>query len=56
MTMIYRNGYLSVEEKGTKFILSYQRTINDKYKKVYDNTTRDKAIKDFKKEIDCLGY
>lgn len=55
MTMIYRNGYLTVKEKGNNLILSYERTIN-KFEKTYCNISRDNAIKKFKKEIDCLGY
>lgn len=56
MLKVYRNGYITVIKDFDVLRLSYKRNEFDSYMKVYKNMSVDKAIEEFKKEIDCLGY
>lgn len=56
MSLVYRNGNITVVKDFNVIMLSYIRSEFNSYMKIYKNISVEQAIEKFKKEIDCLGF
>lgn len=56
MSLVYRNGNITVVKDFNVIRLSYIRSQFNSYMKIYKNISVEQAIEMFKKEIDCLGF